>query len=429
MDDWIKCTLKRELCIARKQGTRDLDKIVLSLARKINRRRTLERLRVEIRKFANVIANHKSTGIGYHIDKHMGTNRNIFSIIGPHTGVHYGDIIIVLAPEIMRHPDFNMTPQAATAFHSGKVYNHRPFCQTGKKEKRELCDASKVNAGAIRNWPEVLATDICAQYLEKKGRNAALKSVDVLDFYMSRDSHFCWEGHLPSLTPLSYVQNIIIPDQVWKQFTRDDKSNFHNKFRHQIQRCKSKGRSFRIWSPTNPPNWNKHAFSSMVHIHPPFHRDHGFAFTLECLKTREAFLPARFRRNGGGTVSFTAKGINIFITLSTHGEPSFKNKNAREYHIGIMAFEKHESWIKKGNGKGIRPIVLARDFHSRFNTAAWIDYTINYDSRRGIEVFACQRGHKSRPMVLNDNNPLRGICHVGFSCWNHPVEFKKVIIA
>ncbi|MCP6088280.1 hypothetical protein NL334_27255, partial [Klebsiella pneumoniae] len=48
------------------------------------------------------------TGIQYGVDKKLGTDRHVFSILGYNTG-HYGDAMVHLKPEIMLHPDFNVT--------------------------------------------------------------------------------------------------------------------------------------------------------------------------------------------------------------------------------------------------------------------------------------------------------------------------------
>ena len=68
----------------------------------------------------NVHAAHP-TGIGFGADEALGTDKHVFSIVGPHFGHHYGDIMIVLEQTVMHHPDFNMTPCAGTGFRSGNA--------------------------------------------------------------------------------------------------------------------------------------------------------------------------------------------------------------------------------------------------------------------------------------------------------------------
>ncbi|CAF4930143.1 unnamed protein product [Rotaria sp. Silwood1] len=62
-------------------------------------------------------------GIGYVVDRSLGTDKHVFSILGPHLGHYYGDIIIVFKKEIMFHPDANFSIQAGTSFGpSGNAY-------------------------------------------------------------------------------------------------------------------------------------------------------------------------------------------------------------------------------------------------------------------------------------------------------------------
>ena len=57
-----------------------------------------------LQRIAKAVQNHQNKGIVYHVDKIMGTDKHIFSIVGPHNECGYGDIIFVLRPEIMHHP-------------------------------------------------------------------------------------------------------------------------------------------------------------------------------------------------------------------------------------------------------------------------------------------------------------------------------------
>ena len=44
-------------------------------------------------------------GIGFGADKDLGTDKHVFSILGPHFGHYYGDVILVFKREILHHPD------------------------------------------------------------------------------------------------------------------------------------------------------------------------------------------------------------------------------------------------------------------------------------------------------------------------------------
>ncbi|CAF4573274.1 unnamed protein product, partial [Didymodactylos carnosus] len=75
----------------------------------------------------SILLSKNQTGIGYEVDVAVGTNHHVFSILGPHTGWYYGDVVIVFKPEIMLHPDTNFTIQAATFFPRGAAYELRPW--------------------------------------------------------------------------------------------------------------------------------------------------------------------------------------------------------------------------------------------------------------------------------------------------------------
>ncbi|CAF1007401.1 unnamed protein product [Didymodactylos carnosus] len=66
-------------------------------------------------------------GIGYVPDKALGTDRHVFSILGPHLGHYYGDIVLVFKHELKHHPDANFSMQAATSYSSGRNFTHRAW--------------------------------------------------------------------------------------------------------------------------------------------------------------------------------------------------------------------------------------------------------------------------------------------------------------
>ncbi|CAF5053748.1 unnamed protein product, partial [Rotaria socialis] len=80
------------------------------------------------------------TGIKYETDKALGTDKHVFSILGPHLGHYYGDIILVFKSEVMLHPDANFSPQAGTSFASGSTFKHRPWVKDpGTEPERIKC--------------------------------------------------------------------------------------------------------------------------------------------------------------------------------------------------------------------------------------------------------------------------------------------------
>ncbi|CAF4873212.1 unnamed protein product, partial [Rotaria sp. Silwood1] len=103
-------------------------------------------------------------GIGFGKDKDLGTDKTVFSILGPHLGHYYGDVFIVFKREILHHPDANFTIQAATSFISGNAFTSRPWlgADPGVHEERvKLYNASKLNA-SIPGYDYTAALELIA---------------------------------------------------------------------------------------------------------------------------------------------------------------------------------------------------------------------------------------------------------------------------
>ncbi|RUP50317.1 hypothetical protein BC936DRAFT_139648 [Jimgerdemannia flammicorona] len=129
-------------------------------------------------------------GIGYEVDKLLGTNEHVFSILGPHTGTSKWILESKLrsfTPSVPIH-----SKEAVKKFHNSKLH---PSCN---------------------DWAKAAAADICAQVMVTTG-NTQITLDDVKKEWMNRDSHFVFEAHLPSLIPLSFVDKIIIPKVDRKQ--------------------------------------------------------------------------------------------------------------------------------------------------------------------------------------------------------------------
>ena len=102
------------------------------------------------------------TGCKYPPDVALGTVNNVFSILGPHLGRHYGDIYIVFRREILHHPDANFSSQAATSYYSGNAFKWRPWLGNDPntpEERVKLFHSSKLHA-SIPGYEYALALDI-----------------------------------------------------------------------------------------------------------------------------------------------------------------------------------------------------------------------------------------------------------------------------
>ncbi|CAF1400775.1 unnamed protein product, partial [Didymodactylos carnosus] len=174
------------------------------------------------------------TGIGYEVDADVRTNQHVFSILGPHTGHYYGDVIIVFKPEIMLHPDTNFTIQAATFFPGGYAYKCRPWLTNpGSTPLRiEHFHSSKIHS-TLDNYEYVTALELMGLAgRDRKTMNVGLQ--DIINYFLEVDSHQTVEVHLPQLIPLSYIDKIYVPKNVFEsmnQKTQESKTKiFRNRF-------------------------------------------------------------------------------------------------------------------------------------------------------------------------------------------------------
>ena len=161
------------------------------------------------------------TGIGYDVDEKMGTNKHVFSVLGPHRGHHYGDIVIVFKQEIMFHPDANFSIQAGTRFHSANVYKDRPWDKYQDSERKRIEDfhSSKLHC-CVSRYEYAAATELIASTgVKKKSMNVTLQ--DIIDRWMNVDSHDVFESHLPQLIPLDYVDCVYMPKNIFESLTSE----------------------------------------------------------------------------------------------------------------------------------------------------------------------------------------------------------------
>ncbi|CAF3121371.1 unnamed protein product [Rotaria sp. Silwood2] len=158
-------------------------------------------------------------GIGYAPDKKLGTDKQVFSILGPHLGHYYGDIFIVFKHDVMRHPDANFSIQAATSFVSGNGYGKRLWSPDPGTEDGRIADfhASKLHC-AVPGYEHAAAMELMARVgASKKTLNVDLKSVQK--HWATIDSHQVFEGHLPQLIPLDYIDHVYIPESLFKSLS------------------------------------------------------------------------------------------------------------------------------------------------------------------------------------------------------------------
>ena len=167
---------------------------------------------------ASMKLNLNKAGIGYEVDKKLGTNKNIFSILGPHTGHYYGDVVLLLKREILHHPDANFTLQAGTSYFSGNCYDWRPWFgtkSTSEPTKVELFHNTKLHP-SIPGYEYATALELIAITSHKLHKKLAEISLDkVIERWLQVDSHETIEAHLPPLIPLDYIEHIYMPQNIY----------------------------------------------------------------------------------------------------------------------------------------------------------------------------------------------------------------------
>jgi uncharacterized protein (TIGR02452 family) len=190
-----------------------------------------------IRKRAIAIAeaswslHHSPTGIKYEPDKLLGTDKHVFSILGPHLGHYYGDIILVFKSQVMLHPDANFSPQAATSFASGRTFTHRPWVtDPGNDVERVKCfHQSKLHC-SIPGYDYAAAAELTAMTgLAKKTMDVIVE--DILKRWTHVDSHEVFEAHLPQLVPLDYIEAVYIPKNLFATLTPAAQESARKTFR------------------------------------------------------------------------------------------------------------------------------------------------------------------------------------------------------
>jgi hypothetical protein len=183
-------------------------------------------------------------GIGYGADKTLGTDKHIFSILGPHRGQHYGDIILIFKRELMFHPDSNFTIQSATSFHSGNGYQWRPWFQDPGQIDDRVKDfhMSKLHC-SISGYETAAARQLMAL----AGKDKKTVDVDleaILKYWSKVDSHMVFEGHLPQLIPLDYIDHVYIPQDVFDSLTAEAQQAAKTIFRRTLTITDKTGKAY-----------------------------------------------------------------------------------------------------------------------------------------------------------------------------------------
>ncbi|CAF1095844.1 unnamed protein product [Rotaria sordida] len=216
-----------------------------------NDMKALQKKAIEIAR-ASIELHSNPAGIGHPPDQLLGTNKTVFSILGPHLGHYYGDIFIVFKREILHHPDANFSMQAATSYASGNAYKWRPWlgADPGSNDERiKLFHCSKLHA-SIPGYEYATALELIAitsEHFKKNSLEIDLKA--ILQRWINVDSHTNIEAHLPSLIPLDYIDHIYIPQNIYDSLNDTAHRSIDAVFKHRITITQHEGE---IKNPAGP---------------------------------------------------------------------------------------------------------------------------------------------------------------------------------
>ncbi|CAF1126012.1 unnamed protein product [Didymodactylos carnosus] len=188
---------------------------------------------------ASIKLSRTLAGIGYEQDKRLGTNKQVFSILGPHTGTYYGNVVIVFKRDILHHPDANFTTQAATSFASGKIYEYRPWLGPDPntlEDRIDLFHKSKLHA-SIPGYEYTTALELIAttsHYFKKEKMGLKVSLEKILERWRKVDSHFVIETHLPQLIPLDYIEHIYMTEDIYTSLSTNARDTIDKFFKNCI---------------------------------------------------------------------------------------------------------------------------------------------------------------------------------------------------
>ena len=218
---------------------------------------------------ASINLHTNPSGIGYNNDKDLGTDKTVFSILGPHLGHYYGDIFIVFKREILHHPDANFTVQAATSYVSGNAYQFRPWLgkpPDSREDRVAMYHGSKLNA-SIPGYDYAAALELIAlTSLHFKQTTMDITLDKILERWFEVDSHLTVEGHLPQLIPLSYIDHIYIPQNLYDSFSNDSRKAVNANFKRRLTLVPHDGEAQQPSRPhgPKPPSPSREKYQDFV---------------------------------------------------------------------------------------------------------------------------------------------------------------------
>jgi hypothetical protein len=268
----------------------------------------VEKLEKEVKSIIESIVSIDIKAIGYHVDQKVGTDKTVFSIVGPHLG-QYGHIHLILHPSIQWHPNYYVLPNAATFFYSKNYARNRSWVSAKDWKSGGKADylASKFHPIAPQTF-EMQALDLIARTAEAKKKAAnkvTLKDVD--EWWLGVDSHDVFEGHLPYQVPVTYVEAVVMSEDIWKTLNATEQAMVSLLFPNKIVRTKDDSESLKK--------------AQEAALAPHLDAFQGFCFVLAptAQKGQELFAPLRLvtkAKTGVACIYLEAAGSEFALCLA-----------------------------------------------------------------------------------------------------------------
>eukprot|EP00761_Pharyngomonas_kirbyi_P010570 gb/GECH01010590.1/.p1 GENE.gb/GECH01010590.1/~~gb/GECH01010590.1/.p1 ORF type:complete len:1666 (+),score=343.85 gb/GECH01010590.1/:1-4998(+) len=440
-DSWIAAVAKTERLKYLKSDQKHIDQAEAkerSLREEMEKKakKKMDTVKKQVANLANSKLRQResgSKGIKYDVDEIMGTNRQVFSIVGPHRG-EYGNVFIVLEQDIMYHPDFSFSLNAATSHHNRfrkfpRVCSTRPWIEYSGidvSETRKLYDATKLHPVA-KGWEEIVAQDLMLQYAVKKDTLPSTLS-ELVNFWHKRDSHGNIEGHLPPVTPISYIKRILIQKSEWDQVPANLKELLKESLGDRYSRVLDVRNSL---DDVQKESWNVCCQRNRAPTY-----QNGFGFSLRDKKGEDVFLPIEIPAAGWFRFVIKAVGTELMVNF-TDGHKDTRRVKASEqivYNVGLnmpngRSSDRKKLWIRKGNQKDSPALKQDSLFTHGFDFRFPIKYSIAVQPRKGEILVECSQSNLHSSCRFQDSNPqMNNLRYISVSCLSTAVEFLECFI-
>ncbi|KAH3761002.1 TIGR02452 family protein [Pelomyxa schiedti] len=410
VSSWAKLLLKSVLLKGIHVSKKDT-KVTRSKVDTLIGRDSSAQLKQMVLSVAETVKTHQTKGIGYCKDTLLGTDDQVFTVVGPTLRPYgYGNIVLVFSQDIMYHPDFNMSPHAATGY-----IDYPP-----KPGEVETYHRAKTTA-AIDGWDELIAATIQERF---KGHSIE----QIKHSYTHQDPHICVEGHLPSTVPLSYVEKIVICQKDLDALDAGDPGHtVSTRLRHAFR--DRPGETILV-VPTEAevlPEAMKFMLPKRTSaVVTPHVQRTGFEFAL--VGKKETVIPLRMKHKGQGTIFFEAVGSDIRICITKSPEKTHSSKNHMGpnscYTVGLLTGRDRSSWVCKGLSPHGSPLIVHAPFSEMFQNVLMsgpVGYRITYNGHKGIVTLENCANHFS--VSLHDKFAISGLQFVTVASMGHCASF------